>query len=526
MAYNYLVLARQQEQQKFWKILAGAVGGSLLLHSIAAVLFNALPQPAPDHAVEVTLVDSSELPPDFPASPNPKPSVKVSLSSSPKTAPTPAVKITPTPTPTPAVKITPTPTPTPSVKVAPTPTPTPSVKIKPTPTPTPSVKIKPTPTPTPAVKVTPTPTPTPSIKVTPTPTPTPSVKVAPTPTPTPSVKIKPTPTPTPAVKVTPIPIKIVTQPSKSQFAPIQPTTESSTDKPSSAASPGTIAANSPSKIQPNSNIPDTQTTASNQTPSATTETRPATKPINPSASSTIDQGSNIIASNSDKNPGSPRSTNPDQPNQPTNLAGSPVEAGNSGTASDSSSSVVIIRGSDDLLTSGGGNNSNSLTVTTPGQQGWGLTDKIGVPPGGAPVNNSPGKLDLQPTPTKKNSSEPGNSGAIIGIKPATVLPSSIGNLSGNGSGGTSKREIQKYFGELACLKNCKPVYPKEVTESKQVKVNIKLNSEGRVIQTSIAESCDNPRFDNYAEAKFKEMLFQLPTSPQRDFIVTMEFKLK
>jgi hypothetical protein len=126
---NSILRARQQEHQKLPKILAYGIGGSLAFHGIAAVALNYLPQPilAP---VEVTLIDSSELPPELKPSPQPP---KIKPTPKPKTI----AKVTPTPTPKPSVKITPTPTPTPSVKI--TPTPTPSV----TPKPNPLVKAKP-----------------------------------------------------------------------------------------------------------------------------------------------------------------------------------------------------------------------------------------------------------------------------------------------------------------------------------------------------------------------------------------------
>jgi TonB family protein len=496
---NYLALARNQEQQKFWKTLAGAVAGSFLLHAIAAVIFNSLPQPASDNAVEVALVDSSELPPELQSSPTP--SVKISLTSTPP----PSSKITPTPTP--------------SVKV--TPTPTPSVKVTPTPIPTPSVKITPVPTPTPSVKITPIPIPTPAVKVTPIPTPMPSVKITPILIPTPAVKIKP--------DRTPVPVKIVTQPSKSPPLQIQQTTEP-VSKESDTASSSIIATNPAPAAQSNShkierNSPDSQTTVGNQISGATTQpTKPATeKPISPLVTAKIDPNNN-------KSPGNSSPINSGQQSKPElttpNLPRSPLAAGGLGEISDSSIPVVIIPGGlDDFLASGRGTNPKLPNGMTPGQTGSGLGDKAGRVPR-ATLGNNPNGSNFQPLPSNGNSRNPGGSGTTIGKNPGIVSQSSPTSSSGNGSGGTNKQEIQKYFGELACLKGCKPVYSGVVTEFRQVRVNIKLNAQGRVIQTSIAESCDSPKFDNYAEARFKEMLFQLPTGSQRDFIVTMEFKPK
>jgi hypothetical protein len=82
---NHIALARSQEQQKLFKILVCGIGCSLILHGIAAIAFNLLPQQSSDNSVEVTLIDSSELPPEL--QPSPTPSVK--------TTPTPIINIKP-----------------------------------------------------------------------------------------------------------------------------------------------------------------------------------------------------------------------------------------------------------------------------------------------------------------------------------------------------------------------------------------------------------------------------------------------
>jgi TonB family protein len=483
---NYLALARDREQQKFWKILAGAVGGSLLLHAIAAVIFNSLPQPASDNAVEVTLFDSSELSPDFP--PSPTPSVKMAIAS----------------------------TPSPSPKVTPTPTPTPSVKITPTPTPTPSAKVKPTPTP--SVKFTPTPTPTPSVRVTPTPTLTPSVKVTPTPTPTPSVKVTPKP----------LPVKIVTQRSKPQPLPTQQPTEPII-KPSGTASPTIIATNPSPAAQPNKNKieqsnPAPQTTVDDQTARIAKQPNSPVieKPLTPSSPSAID---------SNNSPNSSSSVNSGQQSQlgltnPT-LSGSFFDPSGLGDRSGDppTAETLIFEEPGGSLIPNGRNNSNNKLPNGAASENSSLSSSGNAreSPGDTSSKNPSGESGSPSRPGKGNGNSSGGSGTSKG-KPGITSPSLPTNPGGNGSGGTDKQEIQKYFGELACVKNCKPNYPGVITDFKQVRVNIKLNNQGRVVQSSIEESCDNPKFDNYAVAKFKEMLFQLPTGSQRDFIVTMEFK--
>jgi hypothetical protein len=382
---NYLVSARDREQQKFRKILAGAVGGSLLLHLIAAVIFNSLPKPALDNVVEVTVVDSSELPPEFQSSPSPTPSVKISLTA------------------------------------------TPPPRSKVTPSPTPSVKI--------------------------------------TPTPTPSVKIKTTPTPTPLEKNRiPVPVKIVTELNRPQPIQTQQTTEP-ISKPSGTASPSLIATNPSPVAQPNENkieknSPDSQPTGGNRNPGVTE------KPITPFRPSAIDPNSSSLV-----NPGQPELTNPNPPESPFDISGSGAGGGVTFT--------VIPGGLDDLMTPGDGTNPNSKlpNSATPGKSGSGSSDNTR----GNPGNNSPSRSNSQPLIGKENGNN--TSGAEMSSRknPGTISPSLPDSSPSAGSGGTSKQDIQKYFGELACLKNCKPVYPKAITEFKKVKVSIKLNDQGRVI---------------------------------------------
>ncbi len=67
---------RTQELRQLSKMLVGGLGVSLLMHLLAAIAFNYLPTPIPESAVEVTIIDASELPPEpRPTVPLPSPSV-------------------------------------------------------------------------------------------------------------------------------------------------------------------------------------------------------------------------------------------------------------------------------------------------------------------------------------------------------------------------------------------------------------------------------------------------------------------
>ncbi len=498
---NYIALARSQDQRQLSKLLAYGLGGSLLLHGIAAVIFNYLPQQIPDNSVEVTLIDSSDLPPDFQSSP----------------------------------------TPTPSITIATKPTPTPSVRVTPAPTPTPSVKITPTPTPTPSVKI--------------------------TPRPTPSVKIKPDRTPTA--------VKIVTQPSSSSQKPaktqLQGNPESLTNSPVSVTpSPSDIALN---------NLPNP-----GQLP-ASDRSNPNGENAGKNSNTTNNQlnfsgGNNKspLTSGNDRNSGNSSSSNLElgdkngigQNNSNTLSPGSEAppdlggDTGTSGNGNDEFSVIIPSEGGDSLFNSsidqtdsnlainqnnqsnrhGGGNSSeanpnsnlnNGLGnvartrrgiipgIANTAKQGLGNDQNI---PGGA-LRNSGLRNNSGGDPPSKGNSNTGD-GNGLGKNPGSSRNSQPSKLPGSGSIGLTPggQESKGSFGiELACLKNCKPRYRAPIQRAVQVVVQIELNNSGQVISAKLSQSCNIPALDNFAEAKFKEMWFQLaPGLDKRIFIVTMDFK--
>jgi TonB family protein len=67
---------RAQELRQLPKMLVSGLGISLLIHLLVAIAFNYLPTPIPENAVEVTIIDASELPSEpRPTVPLPSPSV-------------------------------------------------------------------------------------------------------------------------------------------------------------------------------------------------------------------------------------------------------------------------------------------------------------------------------------------------------------------------------------------------------------------------------------------------------------------
>jgi TonB family protein len=67
---------RAQELRQLPKMLVSGLGISLLIHLLVAIVFNYLPTPIPESAVEVTIIDASELPSEpRPTVPLPSPSV-------------------------------------------------------------------------------------------------------------------------------------------------------------------------------------------------------------------------------------------------------------------------------------------------------------------------------------------------------------------------------------------------------------------------------------------------------------------
>jgi hypothetical protein len=542
---NYIALARSQDQQKLPKILAYGIGSSIVLHGIAAMVFNCLPQQIPDSPVEVTLIDSSELPPEFKSSPIPTPSVKITPT------PTPSVRITPTPTP--SVKITP--TPTPSVRI--TPTPTPSVKI--TPTPTPSVRI--TPTPTPSVKITPTPTP--LVKITPTPTP--LVKI--TPTPTPSVKITPTPTPTPSVKIkpeqTPVVIRIVSQPIPPQQQPTPTPVQGNPNRepvpnPSAVNDSNNILLNNPSNLSPN--IIDQNRQDVGKSPNINQIGTP-----NNNNSETPNSGDGNNPGNSSSlhsdiggKDGNSQSTVNSSNQSSEGFRDFGGESGIPGNGNDEISITPFPGDNRDLALStgkkidnnhppaSGGNNSN--IATKPG------SDSLAFNPGNNLIKiperraGRPSTIVITPgqeiggskkTPgTTRPEAIPGN-----GDSSNRTIPDRV--PSGSSNSQTSKNPGQRSIGSnpgegnkgifetgLTCHKNsnCNIEYPKWVDKSVQrvqIKVRIKLDNNGQVTVAEILEPSDVPNLDIFTRDKFKTMRFQLPVDfADRYYVAVVNFSRK
>jgi hypothetical protein len=520
---NYIALARSQDQQKLPKILAYGIGSSLVLHGIAAMVFNCLPQQIPDSSVEVTLIDSSELPPEFKSSPIPTPSVRI------------------TPTPTPSVKITP--TPTPSVKI--TPIPTPSVRI--TPAPTPSVKIAPTPTP--SIKITPTPTP--SVKITPTPTP--SVKI--TPTPTPSVKIKP--------EQTPVVIRIVSQPIPPQQQPTPTPVQNNPNResvpnPSAVNDSNNISLNSPSNLPPNiidqnrqdvgksPNINQIGTPNNNnsETPNSGDGNNPGNSSSLPPDIGGREGNSQSTVNSSNQSSegfrdfggesGIPGNGNDEIsitpfPGDNTELAlstGKKIDNNHPPASGGNNSNIATKPGSDNLAFNPGNNlikipkkqdGSPSTIVITPGQEIGGSrktpgTTRPGAIPGNGDSSNRtiPDKVPSGPS-NSQTSKNPGQ--RSISLNP------------GEGNKGIFETG-------LTCHKNsnCNIEYPKWVDKSVQrvqIKVRIKLDNNGQVTVAEILEPSDVPNLDIFTRDKFKTMRFQLPIDfADRYYVAVVNFSRK
>jgi TonB family protein len=89
---------RIQELRQLPKMLVGGLGVSLLIHLLGAIAFNYLPSPIPESAVEVTIIDAKELPPE--------PSPTVPITTAPKVLSPSVLKTIPVATPIPATSAT------------------------------------------------------------------------------------------------------------------------------------------------------------------------------------------------------------------------------------------------------------------------------------------------------------------------------------------------------------------------------------------------------------------------------------
>jgi TonB family protein len=89
---------RIQELRQLPKMLVGGLGVSLLIHLLGAIAFNYLPSPIPESAVEVTIIDAKELPPE--------PSPTVPITTAAKVLSPSVLKTIPVATPIPATSAT------------------------------------------------------------------------------------------------------------------------------------------------------------------------------------------------------------------------------------------------------------------------------------------------------------------------------------------------------------------------------------------------------------------------------------
>ncbi len=562
------LIARQQEEQKLPKILACGVGGSLVFHGIAAVALNYLPKQI-STPVEVTLINSSEIPPDLRPSPQP-----------PKVKPIPNKTIAKvTPTPTPSVKTTPTPTPTPSVKVIPTPTPTPLVKVKPSLTPQ-VVKI----VTEPVVPIIPT------QKITKKPTANdfkreqdlaknPFLR---DPNQQYQAVIKPNNldqnsevSPQPGAnssslnnnrlsfrdssRSTQVADSLGTEPNSSagegndQFNNGSPGNGGR----SQAATLGNLATRNIDKTG-GSNGQSLTAGQTGRSPLARAELSPlARAELSPGASSgdsAFGDGSELSyspAGGSGSSPSSSGSLGDSGNGRPL----APAGTGKFGSGAGDNGTGGVINGGDGFevalspgsgggsrSTPGGstGNNGNGRSLASAGiskfSGGSNSSGADGVIGDGNEFGGSPGQSSDSRLSTGSSSlSGNGNS--------RSLLPSGNGKLSrnsgdvvGNGisendfgenvapSRRSSRNNGQSYIPELRCLENCLPVYTEEILANSTVKLKLILDESGRVANVSLIKSSEDQSLNNFAENSSKSMRFDLPKGfTKRVFKITMNF---
>jgi TonB family protein len=559
---NSILRARQQEHQKLPKILAYGIGGSLAFHGIAAVALNYLPQPVPA-PVEVTLIDSSELPPELKPSPQPP-------------------KIKPAPKPKTITKVTPTPTPKPSVKT--TPTPTPSI----TPKPTPLVKAKPDLTPQ-VVKIVTRPV-VPFI---------PAQKVTKTATASDFEKEQ--------NQVRNSLLKNPSQQSQTVAKQSKKQVRSNPDQiPEASSQPGAnssslnstqLAFKDPDRSTETTGLSGTEPNSSagvgqsddqfnNDSPGNSNNSQAAT-PGNLAARNIDKTGSNgqpLTAGRTGRSPlaraelsseafgddgselafnlpsglgGNPRSSSSigDSGNsQPLASAGT-GKFGSSfngssaeGTGGDGSDGFEV------ALIPGNGGGSRSTIGDNAGSHGNGRplasagTNKFGRVSNGNVADGVSGDggdgFGTAPIPSRGNSSRSaggnlsgnGNSRSLISGGNNRLSKNSGAN-SGNEASGedlgettvpngkiTARNNAQSYITELRCLENCQPNDPGVVSKTTAVRIKLKLDDAGRVADASMIKSGGDQSLDGFAESAFKRMRFELPTGfTKRVFIVTMRF---
>jgi hypothetical protein len=565
---NSILLARQQEHQKLPKILAYGIGGSLAFHGIAALALNYLPQPVPT-PVEVTLIDSSEIPPELKPSPQP-----------PKIKPTPKLKTT--------AKVTPTPTPTPSVKITPTPTPTPSVKITPTPIPTPSVKAKPDLTPQ-VVKVVTRPV-VPLIS---------TQKATKTATANDFEKEQ-NRARNSFLKNPNQQSQIAAKPSKKQVRSNPDRISGASSQPDANSSPlnnTQLAFKNPTRstkagglfgTEPNSSAGAGQSDDqfNNGSPGNGNNSRAAT----PGSLATRDidkTGSNgepLTAGRTGRSPLARAELSSEAFgsdgselafNLPSGLGGNsrssgsvgysgngqplaPAGTGKFGSSSNGSSAegtgddgsdgfeVALIPGSGggsrSTLGDNAGSDGNGRPLASAGTNKFGGVFNGNVA-GGVSGDGGDG-FGTAPIPSRGNSSRSaggnlsgnGNSRSLISGGNNRLLKNSGAN-SGNEASGedlagttvpngkiTARNNTQSYITELRCLENCQPTDPGVVSKTTAVWIKLKLDDTGWVADASMIKSGGDQSLDGFAERVFKRMRFELPPGfTKRVFTVTMRF---
>jgi outer membrane biosynthesis protein TonB len=470
---NYIALARSQDQQKLPKILAYGIGGSLVLHGIAAMVFNCLPQQIPDSSVEVTLIDSSELPPEFKSSPTPTPSVRI------------------------------TPTPTPSAKI--TPTPTPSVKI--TPTPTSSVTIKPKQTPV-VIRIVSQPIP---------------PQQQPTPTP---VQSNPNrePIPNPSAvndsnnislnSLSNLPPNIIDQ-NRQDVGKNLNTNRIDT---------------------PNNNNSETPSLGDGKNPDNSSSLHPNIGGKDGNSQSTVDSSNQSSERFRDfgGESGIPGNDNNEIsitpfPGDNTDLAlstGKKIDNNHPPASGGNNSNIATKPGSDNLAFNPGNNlikipkkqdGSPSTIVITSGQEIGGSkktpgTTRLGAIPGNG---DSSSRTISDKVPSESSNSQTSKNPG----------QSSIGSNPGEGNKGIFETGLTCHTNS-----NCNIEYPKWVDKSVQrvqIKVQIKLDNNGQVTVAEILEPSDIPNLDIFTRDKFKTMRFQLPVDfADRYYVAVVNFSRK
>jgi outer membrane biosynthesis protein TonB len=481
---NLPYIARQQEQQRLIKILAGGISGSLLFHGIAAIAYNYLPKQA-TAPIEVTFVNADEIPPEL--------------------LPTPSTP--PTPTPTLTAQVNPSITPLPAV--------TPSVS----PTPSPSV--------TPIVKKTP---PTkPSVDPTPQ-----EVKTATNPT----QLVLPIPEPE-------SPAKILENSSPSNSRE-KSSLDKSVLNGGQAISPTERKEQVDSKTSriPGVNLGALntgQSAGANRTATALSKGSAQVGgdeiggedqgSFDPTGGRGIQPGRGIIGSNS--------GTLARAGNGSSSFGGG--NAGNGGDSAGGDGAFPDLSPAGGSGRRGSGLNSGSNSGALASSRGSSFNSLVN---GDANVGNDDSEgFAANYIPGRSSGSrsglgnDGGNSLALTapGNKPGSGLGDNSNNGMGNGGdssigsgepvAGNARGLVTGFGTGLECLANCAPQYLDEIEREAMVKVAISLDDNGKVIRSKLKKSSQNRKLDNFTETEFSKMQFKIPPDfRKRDFIVFMKFK--